>query len=265
MPPQDRLAADDWDVHWDRFGSASRGNPANSYRQQLILSAMRGGSSQARIVDIGSGQGEQAALLARMFPESEIRGLEYSAAGVERAREAAAEAGIGARLSFSQRDLLQPLALEESERGWATVAICSEVLEHLDSPDVLLANSMEYLAPECRVIVTVPGGPRTAFDRHIGHRKHFTERSLRDLLDKSGFKVLQVRRAGFPFFDLYKLVVLLRGKALIADLDHGGGSATSSRLADAVQRLFHVAFRWNLPSSPFGWQLVAVAVPKFAL
>lgn len=259
MPPQDAPAADDWDEHWDRYGSAARGNPANSYRHRLIFSAMQGCSSQSRIVDIGSGQGELAVLLARTFPESEIRGLEYSAAGVERAREAAAR--IGARLSFSQRDLLRPQSLEDSERRWASIAICSEVLEHVDSPGDLLTNSMEYFAPECRLIVTVPGGPRTAFDRHIGHRKHFTERSLRDLLDKSGFEVLEVRQAGFPFFNLYKLMVLLRGKALIAELDQGG-VAKSSRLADAVLRFFDAAFRWNLSSSPFGWQLFAVAVRK---
>ena len=218
-------------------------------------------SPQARIVDIGSGQGELAVVLARAFPESEIRGLEYSAAGVERSREAAARAQIEARLSFSQRDLLRARELQDSERHWATVAICSEVLEHVDSPDGLLANAKEYLAPGCRVIVTVPGGPRTRFDKHIGHRTHFTGRSLRHLLDKSGFEVLEVHQAGFPFFDLYKLVVLLRGKALIAELDQGS-SASPSRLAGALLRFFDSAFRWNLSSSPFGWQLVAVATLK---
>ncbi len=263
MHQREGLAADDWDEHWDRYGSAARGNPANSYRQRLILSAMRGCSPQARIVDIGSGQGELAVLLARTFPESEIRGLEYSAAGVERSREAAATAQVSARVSFSQRDLLRPQDVEDSERGWAAVAICSEVLEHVDSPEVLLANAMDYLASECRVIVTVPGGPRTAFDKHIGHRKHFTELSLRELLGKSGFEVLEVQRAGFPFFDLYKLMALLRGKALIAELDEGS-PAPPSRLAGAVLRFFDATFRWNLSSSPFGWQLVAVARPKLA-
>jgi SAM-dependent methyltransferase len=263
MSSQDGLAADDWDVHWDRYGSAAQGNPANSYRHHLILSGMRGYPPRIRIVDIGSGQGELAVLLAHALPESEIRGVEYSAAGVERAREMAATANVESRLTFSQRDLLRPLALQESERGWATVATCSEVLEHVDSPEVLLANSMEYLAPESRIIVTVPGGPRTAFDRHIGHRTHFTKRSLRDLLDNSGFDVLEVRQAGFPFFNLYKLVVLLRGKALIAELDQGD-SSPPSRLAGAVLRIFDIAFRWNLPSSPFGWQLIAVATPKLA-
>jgi SAM-dependent methyltransferase len=222
---------------------------------------MRPQSAGARILDIGSGQGELAIWLAQEFPKAEIRGVEYSAVGVDRSREAAAEAQVGMRLSFRQRDLLQPQILEDSERHWATVAICSEVLEHVDFPELLLANAREYLDPGCCLIVTVPSGPRTAFDRHIGHRRHFTKRSLSEVLEKSGFEILGLRRAGFPFFNLYKLVVLLRGRALIADLD-GDSTARFSRVSDVVQRVFGVAFKWNLDSSPFGWQLYATATPR---
>jgi SAM-dependent methyltransferase len=261
MSPPESPGADDWDAHWGSYESAARSNPAVSYRKTLILSALQGCSPPARVVDIGSGLGELAVLMAETFPEAEVRGLEYSAAGVESARAMAAGVGLGARVSFSQKDLLQPLDLSDAERHWATVALCSEVLEHVDAPEILLGNALEYLAPTCRVVVTVPGGPRTAFDKHIGHRKHFTERSLRELLAGSGFEVLEVQRAGFPFFDLYKLVVLLRGKALIQEFDEGG-SAPPSRLASAMLRFFDRAFRWNVASNRFGWQLVAVAQPK---
>jgi 2-polyprenyl-3-methyl-5-hydroxy-6-metoxy-1,4-benzoquinol methylase len=261
MAPQNAPVKHDWDRHWNRFGRAVRDNPATLYRRHLIWDGMRRQSAGARILDIGSGQGELAIWLAQEFPGTEIRGVEYSAAGVDRSREAATEARIGMRLSFSQRDLLEPQVMEDSERHWATVAICSEVLEHVDFPEVLLANAREYLDPECCLIVTVPSGPRTSFDRHIGHRRHFTKRSLSEVLEKSGFEVLVLRRAGFPFFNLYKLVVLLRGRALIADLDRDS-PAPYSRLSDAVQRVFGIAFKWNLDSSPFGWQLYASATPK---
>jgi 2-polyprenyl-3-methyl-5-hydroxy-6-metoxy-1,4-benzoquinol methylase len=36
--------------------------------------------------------------------------------------------------------------------------VCSEVLEHVDRPRELLANAAAYLAPGCRLVVTVPGG-----------------------------------------------------------------------------------------------------------
>jgi hypothetical protein len=123
---------------------------------------------------------------------------------------------------------------------------------------VLLRNASGYLAPGCRIIVTVPGGPRTAFDRHIGHRKHFTESSLRSLLTRSGFVVQTIHRAGFPFFNLYKLAVLLRGQALIADLERSSDHK-ESLLSRAVLRFFELTLDWSRRSSPFGWQLVAVA------
>ena len=227
MASQNTLVRHDWDRHWKRFGFAVRDNPATIYRRHLIWDGMRRQSSGARILDIGSGQGELAVWLAQEFPNTEIRGVEYSAVGVDRSREAAADARIGLRLTFSQRDLLEPRVIEDSERHWATVAICSEVLEHVDFPEVLLANAREYLDPGCCLIVTVPSGPRTSFDRHIGHRRHFTKKSLSEVLEKSGFEVLVVRRAGFPFFNLYKLVVLLRGRALIADLDRGNTARVS--------------------------------------
>ena len=72
------------------------------------------------------------------------------------------------------RDLLRDPAPDAEWAGWATHAVCSEVLEHVDEPVVLLRNARSWLAPGCRLVVTVPGGPMSAFDRHIGHRRHFS-------------------------------------------------------------------------------------------
>ena len=63
-------------------------------------------------------------------------------------------------------------------------------------------------------MVTVPGGPRTAFDRHIGHRRHYTTDALRAVLDAAGLEVELVQGAGLPFFNLYKLLVMMRGDAV---------------------------------------------------
>ena len=111
--------------------------------------------------------------------------------------------------------------------------MCSEVLEHVAEPVRLLRNAKSLLAPGCRVIVTVPGGPRSAFDRHIGHHRHFTAADLRGVLTDAGFAVERVHRAGFPFFNLYKLAVIARGRRLIADVeDRAPGAAPSQGRAD---------------------------------
>jgi 2-polyprenyl-3-methyl-5-hydroxy-6-metoxy-1,4-benzoquinol methylase len=248
---------DDWNRHWSTFGDAVAGNPATAYRSRLILKMLGTVADGAVILEVGCGQGEFALHLAQLHPQAEVRGIDVSTEGVRRANLAATTLGLP--VHFAQRDLTVPVVLGEEERGHASIAICSEVLEHVDEPDVLLRNAAEYLAPGCRLVITVPGGPRSAFDRHIGHRRHFSARRLRSLLEANGFDQIKVQRAGFPFFDLYRLIVILRGKRLVADVEQTSGTALDEGASGIGLRLFNRAFRYNLDSSPFGWQLLAVA------
>jgi SAM-dependent methyltransferase len=247
---------DEWDRHWALYGEPAQGNPANNYRHRLIIGLLGHPDADDVVLDIGSGQGEFALLLHRAFPAATVRGIEYSAEGVQRATAAAVAAH--APVVFAQRDLLHPAALGPDVRGRATLAVCSEVLEHVDNPSLLLHHASAYLAPGCRLVVTVPGGPRSAFDRHIGHRQHFGPASLRRLLEGAGFSVEYVARAGFPFFNLYRLAVIARGRRLISDLERGA-EAEGAGAQGAVLSFFERAFRLNVASTPFGWQMVAVA------
>ena len=258
MEAQPRADAhrDDWDRHWEHFGQAASVNPAVSYRRRLITELLGTLSSTDRLLDIGSGQGELAIELKLAYPDAQVRGIEYALEGVRRSQEAAGQAGVA--VSFAQRDLVAPATLDDTERRWATVAVCSEVLEHVDRPDLLLQRAGDYLGQGCRLVVTVPGGPRSAFDRHIGHRQHYTEAGLRALLEGADIEVQHVLRAGFPFFNLYKLATFARSKQLIHEFDEAAPDSKPSRLADGMLRFFGQAFELNLRDSRLGWQLVAV-------
>jgi SAM-dependent methyltransferase len=248
---------DNWDQHWQDYTEAAEHNPAQLYRRNIACRLLResGCSDGARILDIGSGQGDLAADLVQTFLASEIAGIELSATGVEVAARKVPEA------RFFQRDLLDASAGPGPLRGWAHFAVCSEVLEHLDDPADLLKNASEYLAAGCVVVVTVPGGPMSEFDRRIGHRQHFTPDSLRALLERSGFQVDFASGAGFPFFNLYRLTVIARGKRLITDVQ-SGSHRRSSWLARAAMAIFRPLFALNFLSSPWGWQTVAVATRR---
>lgn len=259
----------DWDAHWDHFGKSVERNPANEYRYRLVCAAIGSPSAGSTLVDVGSGQGELALRLQALHPQVAVHGLELSAEGVARARQLALASQSPAR--FTQRDLLRQEPLPECDRHAASYAVCSEVLEHLDDPAHLLRNTLDYISANGRLIVTVPGGPRSAFDRHIGHRRHFTPVRLRSVLEAGGFVPQTVVRAGFPFFNLYKLAVIARGSRLIDDLDdskrprEGLSSPEATGAARTVLRFFQRAFRFNIDSSPFGWQLLAVATPRAQL
>ena len=247
---------DDWDRHWDACGEAAEGNSANLYRRRMILGLLGRLPAAATVLDIGSGQGEFAIFLRETYPDVAVWGVEYSTAGVERGRAAAAARGV--EINFTQLDLLQPVTLGPDQPA-AEYAVCSEVLEHVNDPVRLLRNSKSLLVPGCRVVVTVPGGPRSAFDRHIGHRRHFKAADLRGVLTDAGYVVERVLRAGFPFFNIYKLAVIARGRRLIADVEGRVPGTTPSRIESAAMRFFDMGFRHNRDDFPLGWQIAAVA------
>jgi len=249
-PVPDPGTDDDWETHWADYGESAAANPAQSYRRRLLFAALnlRPGD---RLVDIGSGQGDLIRDASTVQPDIHCLGLELSRSGVEQARRKSPLA------EFVQVDLLRPHATPVGFARWGTVATCSEVLEHVDRPDVLLRNACDYLRPGAVVVITVPGGPRSAFDRHIGHRRHFDRTSLRRTIERAGLETLRLQAAGFPFFDLYRLAVVARGRKLIAEAQHPDG--LTSGASGSALRVFDRLFRANLDNSPLGWQLLAVA------
>jgi 2-polyprenyl-3-methyl-5-hydroxy-6-metoxy-1,4-benzoquinol methylase len=246
---------DDWDEHWDSFGEISKRNPANLYRHAMILRLLGPLRPGSVLLDIGSGQGQFANDFQRDHPDVRVFGVEYSSEGVRRANDAAAREGLETR--FIERNLLEPVSLAQGQPA-ATHALCSEVLEHVEDPVTLVRESMALLAPGAKVVVTVPGGPRTAFDKHIGHFRHFTADALHGVLTEGGLDVDRVLRTGFPFFNLYKLSVMARGERLVREVQ-SGADHTPSRLEAAASSFFRQGFKVNRDNSRFGWQMAAVA------
>jgi SAM-dependent methyltransferase len=250
----DRARTDDWDAHWSEYNAANALNPASAYRTRMIfeLLALATAAGPVRLLDLGCGQGELAVRALAARPNAEVLGLDLSSTGVAIAQKKVP------RGHFFQQDFTQPMALDRSYDGWATHAVCSEVLEHLDDPAAMLRNVRRLLAPGCRLVITVPGGPMSAFDKHIGHRGHFTCSRLEQTLRDAGLLPVDVRGAGFPFFNLYRLAVVARGRKLIEEAGGGAESALPAT-ARAMLRVFDALFKLNASKTRLGWQLVAVA------
>jgi SAM-dependent methyltransferase len=243
---------DDWDRHWSHYAASAALNPAQAYRRMLIFRSLDLGRAPGgvRLFEVGSGQGDLSQELVERHPRMDLMGVDLSDTGVAMAK---AKVPSG---SFFQQDLLKPLTLPEQYLGWATHAVCSEVLEHLDDPVAALKNVRRCLAPGGKLVVTVPGGPMSAFDRHIGHRRHFSTGALRTVLEEAGLRVTSLSSAGFPFFNLYRLTVIARGKRLIDDMSSERELPFTAR---AAIQLFSFLFRLNRTETDFGWQLVATA------
>jgi len=246
---------DDWDSHWADYADSAAKNPSQKYRRQLSFRflALERAAGPVRLLDIGSGQGDFASEARARYPAIEILGLELSQAGVD----------ISSRKVTDATFLARNLMLSDPQPGpyaqWATHAVCSEVLEHVDDPERFLANARSYMRPGCELVVTVPGGPMSAFERHIGHRHHFTPEMLRDLIARCGFTVEWTTGAGFPFFNLYKCAGYLRGERLIEEVKRGSGGLPASRTAMIAMAAFDLLFRFNIPASQWGWQMIGKA------
>jgi SAM-dependent methyltransferase len=242
-------AVDDWDRHWLDFSAAAELSPATRYRRRLALQLLSKdrGQPPMRMLEIGSGAGQFAQEFLAATPRAQFLGLELSLTGIDIASRRVPAA------RFLQRDLLAPTAPGDSVDFRATHALCSDVLEHLDDPALLLRHAAAYMSPGCKLVVTVPGGWYSAFYGHIGHRRHYTPAELGALLESAGFTVERTYAAGFPFFNIYRMLVTLRGPELIAQ-----ASRAPSLLMRASGAIFDALFRLNL-MHPWGWQTVAVA------
>ena len=247
-------APDDWDRHWDDYSQCAQENPALDYRRRVIFSllAIRGTGEGVRLLDVGSGQGDMAAAVICKYASAKILGVELSHSGVE----ISSRKVPGAR--FVQRNLLEDVSLPPEYVGWATHAVCSEVIEHVDDPVRLLSSAREYMREDCLLVVTAPGGPMSAFDRHIGHRKHYRPDDIKSVLREAGYRSADVSQAGFPFFNLYRYLVVLRGSKIIDDAT-ARGNRSASLAARIAMAAFHPLFHLNLDSSPWGWQMTGKA------
>jgi 2-polyprenyl-3-methyl-5-hydroxy-6-metoxy-1,4-benzoquinol methylase len=249
-----RADPDDWSKHWASYADTASENPAQGMRHKLILSLIRRMPEKIDLLlDVGSGQGDFLRRAAGCQIARQLVGLELSKVGVAVSQAKVPEA------TFIEANLFDPPQALREYAGRADVAVCSEVIEHVDHPIRFLQSLRGYLKPGGQLIVTVPRGPMSAFDHHIGHRRHFDAHSIVTVLRSAGFFVEKVQLAGFPFFNLYRLTVLVRGRKLIDDVTTGPSQGHPNRLAILAMRAFRLLFRWNADDSPFGWQVVAIA------
>lgn len=245
---------DDWDQHWSNYTVAATSNPAQHFRFKRIchmINELTMYGTEPKLVDVGCGNGDFLHYLTQESPEVRCMGIEPSRSGSEIASRKLGEGKV------RKLDLIKAGA-EDTKDINADIVVCTEVLEHLDDPALLLsAIRTKIMLPGSRIVISVPGGPRSAYDRHIGHRRHFSRSRLYALIESTGFEEIRIQRSGFPFFNLYKTIVILMGRRLISSPEKYTGSGNGpSRLSIILMRMMEAGPRDNR----FGWQLFASAV-----
>ena len=107
----------------------------------------------------------------------------------------------------------------------------------------------------------------SAFDKVIGHQRHYTPASLAARLTQAGFRVDRVLAWGFPFHSFYRTAVRLVSRMSLARQPTSTASAQPERKG-AIANVFGAAYTvfgkalkplFYLNASRWGEQLIAVA------
>jgi ubiquinone/menaquinone biosynthesis C-methylase UbiE len=174
---------------WDRFASQwDQRSGADSPGRSAALEAAcdRLAAAPHRIVDLGTGSGAAALMLARRFPDAEVLGIDLSEEMVAAARRKIGPELEG-RVRFAAADVA---ALPHSNGAFDLVA-------QLNLP-VYFDEVVRVLAPGGAVIVASTHGPETPYytpERTL--RRGFAARGLRDVeAGTAGAGTFFIARAG---------------------------------------------------------------------
>lgn len=214
------------DVHLGtaRFTAAWHDNLVRQHWLPLLPDVEARLTAGAAIADVGCGSGIGAIRLAQAFPASTVTGFDLHAPNVERARTAAAEAGVGDRVGFQVLDAADGLpdrydvittfdvvhdavdpqrllrAIHDALRpGGSQLCLeinCSDRAEDNVGPIATLLYGFSVLY--CMTASLAHGGAGLGT---LG----LPESRLRDLADEAGFVEVQRVEINNPFNTLYRL------------------------------------------------------------
>jgi SAM-dependent methyltransferase len=240
------FSADAYDDLWRSLEDFLRFNPGARHRRRLVLRALRRFAPTAKtILDVGCGVGEMEGFLADRLPGRAFTGIDLSPVAIDSCRRRMPS------LDWRVVDIVR----DELPTGF-DVVLCSELLEHLDQPDLALNRIAETVRPGGIAIVTVPSGRVFPTERAVGHVRHPSAETLHDWFDRADLDLLEMRHWGWPAYLALKSTVNLDPNRALAAFGSGRYSWAKRRLNDLAYALTGAG---SLPNFSRGPQAVVVA------
>jgi glycosyltransferase involved in cell wall biosynthesis/phospholipid N-methyltransferase len=203
----------------DEHGSQILGRLARAPRFNAWMADTIRPHCGKRILEIGSGTGN---LTRRLVPRDAYVASDVNPLYLHTLQRLTYDRPY---LDVTLTDVTQGASFPKIPGGFDTV-VCLNVIEHVEDDRGALANILGVLAPEGKAIVLVPNGPDLfgTLDEVLGHKRRYTEASLRALAAEAGFEVQEVlsfNRVGTPAWWLNGKLLKRRhfGLAQIATLN----------------------------------------------
>ena len=197
------------------------------------------------VIDLGCGDGSLLHEIRGVRPQLKCAGVDLSEAQIAINR-------ADRNTTWVSADLDGDFQIPELN-GRADAVVASEVIEHLDHPDLFLRAAGRLVIPTGRLYLSTQSGVIRETERRVGHRRHFSGVEMQELLVTSGWRPIRIWNTGYPFHDLSKW---------FANIDPGRSIQNFGEKAygvreDLVCWALRQAFRLNSRSR--GAQLFAIA------
>ena len=215
------------------------------HRVDVLLTQLREHRPQS-VIDLGCGDGALLEEIALALPNAKLAGIDLSTNQTRR------NASKTPTVSWHACNLDGSFSLP-SERSKADALVATELIEHLDFPASFLRSARELGTTECRLYLSTQSGPLRETERRVGHRRHYRDLELRELLLETGWMPVRIWNTGFPFHNLSKWAANLAPGLALQQF----GEKPYGLRENFACWLLRQAFRLN--SRSHGAQLFAIA------
>ncbi|BDG03451.1 glycosyltransferase [Anaeromyxobacter oryzae] len=180
----------------DAYGSQILGRLARAPRFNAWMADTIRPFCGQRVLEIGSGTGN---LTRRLVPRQTYVASDINPLYLQTLNGLTVDRPY---LDVTLTDVTRGDSFPQVPGGFDTV-VCLNVIEHVDDDHGSLRNIRSVLSADGKAIILVPHGPGLlgTLDEVLGHKRRYTEETLRRLAKDAGFEVAEVlrfNRVGWP-------------------------------------------------------------------
>ncbi len=197
---------------------------------QIMIRKILSGINASSLIDVGCGIGVNIKYIRKYDKRLQITGCDLSCKILSLAQ---GYVGQDDSINYEVLDLGENFLNKKYD-----IVLCSQVLEHIKEDE----KAMKNLAKMCSkyLILTVPSGKYNSTSKLVGHYRHYSEKRIKDLLQKNGFRIKNLRNWGFPFHTLYKKILNKLPDSAKKRVGLGRYGFMKKRITDLLFLLFYL-------------------------
>lgn len=178
------------------------------FRDKVIMSFIN--DKHRNILDAGCGEGLLLEKLIKKYPEKNIKGLDIIEENIKICHEHNLPASVGSLYQLADAEKYD-------------LCILSEVIEHLENPDLALNNIKKILKPSGELLIVFPNDGAMKIAELLlfkfknafadwGHLRKYSPKSLKKILRDNGYEAEKTMSIPFNFWALDSHGIVLASK-----------------------------------------------------